>query len=53
MAGSVLAKQHLSMNFERPDMESAPEFSSYDAAMENQVLGNESPLYGRRTGQLR
>lgn len=99
------------MNFERPDMESAPEFSSYDAAldeltalskenrivfvideypylakakpsisamlqhiidhkwtetrmylilcgssmsfMENQVLGNESPLYGRRTGQFK
>lgn len=99
------------MNFERPDMESAPVFSSYDAAldeltalskenrivfvideypylakakpsisamlqhiidhkwtetrmylilcgssmsfMENQVLGNESPLYGRRTGQFK
>ena len=111
MAGGVLAKQHLSMNFERPDMESAPEFSSYEAAldeltalskenrivfvideypylakakpsisamlqhiidhkwtetrmylilcgssmsfMENQVLGNESPLYGRRTGQFK
>ncbi len=99
------------MNFERPDMESALEFSTYDAAldeltalskenrivfvideypylakakpsisamlqhiidhkwtetrmylilcgssmnfMENQVLGNESPLYGRRTGQFK
>lgn len=99
------------MNFERPDMESAPEFSSYDAALDeltalskenrivfvideypylakakpsisamlqhiidhkwtetrmylilcgssmsfmgNQVLGNESPLYGRRTGQFK
>lgn len=99
------------MNFEQPDMESAPEFSSYEAAldeltalskenrivfvideypylakakpsisamlqhiidhkwtetrmylilcgssmsfMENQVLGNESPLYGRRTGQFK
>ena len=99
------------MSFERPDMESAPEFRSYDAAldeltallknnrlvfvideypylakakpavsamlqhiidhkwtdsklflilcgssmsfMENQVLGQESPLYGRRTGQFK
>ena len=99
------------MSFERPDMESAPEFRSYDAAldeltilskekrivfvideypylakakpaisamlqhiidhrwtetrmylilcgssmsfMENQVLGKESPLYGRRTGQFK
>lgn len=99
------------MNFERPDMETTPEFQSYDAAldelttlskeerivfvvdeypylakakpaisamlqhiidhkwteskmylilcgssmsfMENQVLGNESPLYGRRTAQFK
>ena len=99
------------MSFERPDMESGPEFQSYDAAldeltalskesrivfvideypylakakpaisamlqhiidhkwaesqmylilcgssmsfMESQVLGKESPLYGRRTGQFR
>ena len=99
------------MNFERPNMESTPEFNSYDAAldeltalskekrivfvideypylpkakpaisamlqhiidhkwteskmylilcgssmsfMENQVLGKESPLYGRRTGQFK
>lgn len=99
------------MSFERPDMESVPEFRSYDAAldeltalskekrivfvideypylakaksaisamlqhiidhkwteskmylilcgssmsfMENQVLGKESPLYGRRTGQFK
>ena len=99
------------MSYERPDMEAAPEFSSYDAAldeltalskekrivfvideypylakakpaisvmlqhiidhkwtdsqmylilcgssmsfMESQVLGKESPLYGRRTGQIK